>query len=632
MADIKQKIEEQLTNRFAVKPSKATDRQLYEVVIGITREILQKKRAESVEKSDAANAKKVYYMSMEFLIGRSLKNNLYNLGLEKEMAQAVKAVGGDLERLYDMEPDAGLGNGGLGRLASCYLDSLTGLNYPATGFSIRYEFGIFKQVIMDGWQVEFPDNWLELGGGWLVPRPDESQEVYFDGFVEEQWSDTGLKTVHKNYTRVLAMPYDILISGNGDIVNTLRIWGAKSLDNFDMSLFSRGEYLKSVENEAQSEAISKVLYPADDHETGKRLRLRQQYFFVSASLKNIVKEHMDKYGTLDNLADKAVIHINDTHPALCVSELMRILMDEHDYEWDKAWSICTKTLAYTNHTVMSEALEQWSCSMFESILPRIYSIVKEINRRFCESVFADHPEKRAIIDRIAIIANGMVKMANLSVVCSFSVNGVSSLHSDILKKDLFKDYNDIFPGRFTNVTNGIVHRRWLCQSNPLLTDLLCETIGDGFIKDASQLEKFLDFKNDKQVLERLENIKLENKRRLAKYIADSCGIAVSPRSIFDVQSKRLHEYKRQLLCALHILHLYLKIKNDGVTIQPRTFIFGAKASAGYVMAKEIIRFICSIADLINNDTAINGQIKVVFLADYRVSLAEIMIRSKEPTC
>lgn len=627
--EIRQKIEEKLMQKFAVKPNKATDRQMYETVIEITREILQKKRAESVERADAKGAKRVYYMSMEFLIGRSLKNNLYNLGLENDMKKAVAELGGDLERLYEMEPDAGLGNGGLGRLASCYLDALTGLDYPATGFSIRYEFGIFKQVIMDGWQIEFPDNWLELGGGWLVPRPDESEEVYFDGFVEEIWSDTGLKTVHKDYTRVLAMPYDILISGNGDTVNKLRIWGAKSLDNFDMSLFSRGEYLKSVENEAQSEAISKVLYPADDHDTGKRLRLRQQYFFVSASLKNIIRDHISKYGTLDTLPEKAVIHINDTHPALCVPELMRILMDEHDYEWDKAWDITTKTVAYTNHTVMSEALEQWNCAMFESIMPRIYSIVKEINRRFCESVYVNHPEKRAIIDKIAIISQGMVKMANLCVASSFCVNGVSALHSEILKQDLFKDYNDIFPGKFTNVTNGIVHRRWLCQANPLLTELLCETIGDGFIKEASKLEDFLKFKDDSAVLERLEFIKKENKKRLAKYIADSCGIAVSSHSIFDVQAKRLHEYKRQLMCALYILYLYRKIKFEGLRIQPRTFIFGAKASAGYVMAKEIIRFICAIADTVNNDTAIDGQLKVVFLADYRVSLAEIMMPAAE---
>ena len=548
--NFKQQIIDELTERFAVSANDATDRQFYEAAVGITRGILQKKRAQSAKREKEQGAKKVYYMSMEFLIGRSLKNNLYNLGIETQMRDALKELGGDLERLYEMEPDAGLGNGGLGRLASCYLDSLTGLNYPATGFSIRYEFGIFKQVIMDGWQVEYPDNWLELGGAWLVPRPDESEEVYFDGYVEENWSDSGLKTVHKDYTRVLAVPYDILISGNGDIVNKLRIWGAKSLDNFDMSLFSRGEYLKSVENEAQSEAISKVLYPADDHDTGKRLRLRQQYFFVSASLKNIIKEHLALYDSLDNLADKAVIHINDTHPALSIPELMRILMDEHGYSWDNAWSICTKTLAYTNHTVMSEALEQWNVAMFKSILPRIYSIVKEINRRFCEDVYANHPEKRACIDNIAIISHGMVKMANLCV-------------------------------------------------------------------------------DNSSVLQRLSEIKLENKRRLAGYIGKNCGISVSPDSIFDIQAKRLHEYKRQLLCALYILYLYRKLKNNEIKIKPHTFIFGAKASSGYVMAKEIIRFICAVSDTVNNDTQTNGFLKAVFLPDYRVSLAEIMMPAAE---
>ena len=616
-------------NRFAVSPSEATERQFYEAVVSLTRSVLQKKRAASHKREREAGAKKVYYMSMEFLIGRSLKNNLYNLGMEDDMRSSLSALGCDLDSIYEMEPDAGLGNGGLGRLAACYLDSLTGQNYPATGFSIRYEFGIFKQVIMDGWQVEFPDNWLELGGAWLVPRPDASEEVYFDGYVEENWSDKGLKTVHKDYTRVLAVPYDILISGNGDIVNKLRIWGAKSLDNFDMSLFSRGEYLKSIESEAQSEAISKVLYPADDHEKGKRLRLRQQYFFVSASLKNIVRDHLRHNDTLDNLPDKAVVHINDTHPALCVPELMRILMDEHGYEWDAAWDIVSRTVAYTNHTVMSEALEQWPVPMFDSILPRIYSIVKEINRRFCEKVYNEHPDKRGAIDNVAIISGGTVKMANLCVASAFCVNGVSALHSEILKKDLFRDFNDIFPGKITNVTNGIVHRRWLCQSNPGLTRLLCDTIGDGFVKNSLELEKFLAFRDDPQVLSRLAQIKLDNKRRLAGYIGRTCGISVSPDSIFDVQAKRLHEYKRQTLCALYILWLYRRLKSRSIEVTPHTFIFGAKASSGYVMAKEIIRFICAIADTVNGDAETNSVLRVVFLPDYRVSLAEIMMPAAE---
>ncbi len=628
--EIKEKLQAVLTDKFACDAEDATVRQMYESVVSMVLQELSRKRRTGNKEVSKQECKKAYYMSMEFLIGRSLKNNLYNLGMEEETRAALKELGVDLEQLYDMEPDAGLGNGGLGRLAACYLDSLTACNYPATGFSIRYEFGIFKQVIIDGWQMEFPDNWLELGGGWLVPRPDEAQEIHFDGSVEEIWSPDGLKTVHKDYYKVLAVPYDLMISGyDSKIVNKLRLWGAKSMENFDMSLFSRGEYLKSCEGDAKAEAISRVLYPADDHEEGKNLRLRQQYFFVSASLQNILKDHLKKYNTLDNLADKVVIHINDTHPALCVPELMRLLMDDHGYEWDKAWDITSHTLAYTNHTVMSEALERWSIGLFSGRLPRIYTIVKEINRRFCEKIYTEHPEKRGVIDQMAVIGDGMVRMANLCVACCYSVNGVSALHSDILKEDLFKDYHDIFPGKLTNVTNGIVHRRWLCESNPGLTALLKELIGDGFVKNGAELEKLMAFKDDETVLRRLTEIKRENKLRMAKYIENSCGIKVSPDSIFDVQAKRLHEYKRQLLCALHIYDLYRRIKNEGLVIQPHTFIFGAKASAGYVMAKEIIRFICALGDMINNDPAVGDMLKVVFLADYKVSLAEILMPAAE---
>ena len=629
-SEIKERLQAVVTDKFACDAEDATVRQMYESVVTMVVKELSRRRKAGHKKVSEQEAKKVYYMSMEFLVGRSLKNNLYNMGIEDETRAALKEFGVDLEQLYDMEPDAGLGNGGLGRLASCYLDSLTACDYPATGFSIRYEFGIFKQVIIDGWQMEFPDNWLELGGGWLVPRPDEAQEIHFDGNVEEIWSEDGLKTVHSNYYKVLAVPYDLMISGHDSkIVNKLRLWGAKSLENFDMSLFSRGEYLKSCEGDAKAEAISRVLYPADDHEEGKSLRLRQQYFFVSASLQNILKDHLKKYGTLDTLPDKVVIHINDTHPALCVPELMRLLMDEHDYSWDDAWAITCKTLAYTNHTVMSEALETWSIGLFSARLPRIYTIVQEINRRFCEMVYNKHPEKRGVIDRIAVIGDGNVRMANLCVACCYSVNGVSALHSQILKDDLFKDYNDIFPNKLTNVTNGIVHRRWLCQSNPGLTALLKELIGDGFVSNGAELEKLLAFKDDKAVLEKLTEIKRANKVRLGKYIEDSCGIKVNPDSIFDVQAKRLHEYKRQLLCALHIYDLYRRIKFEGLKIHPRTFIFGAKASAGYVMAKEIIRFICALGDTINNDPAIGDMLKVVFLADYKVSLAEILMPAAE---
>ena len=628
--EIKEKIQTVVTEKFACDAEDATVRQMYDSVVSFVLQELSIRRRDTVKKIERQECKQVYYMSMEFLIGRSLKNNLYNMGIEEDLRSVLQTFNVDLEDLYAMEPDAGLGNGGLGRLAACYLDSLTACNYPATGFSIRYEFGIFRQVIIDGWQMEFPDNWLELGGGWLVPRPDEAQEIHFDGQVEEIWSDEGLKTVHKNYYKVLAVPYDLMISGyDSKIVNKLRLWGAKSLENFDMSLFSRGEYLKSCEGDAKAEAISKVLYPADDHEEGKNLRLRQQYFFVSASLQNILQEHLKKYGTLDNLAEKVVIHINDTHPALCVPELMRQLMDQHGYSWDDAWQITCRTLAYTNHTVMSEALEKWSISLFSGRLPRIFTIVKEINRRFCERIYEEHPEKRGVIDQMAVIGEGMVRMANLCVACCFSVNGVSALHSEILKKDLFKDYNDIFPGRLTNVTNGIVHRRWLCESNPWLTAMIRELIGDGFVTNGAELEKLLKYRDDPAVLARLPEIKRKNKLRLAQYIERSAGIRLNPDSIFDVQAKRLHEYKRQLLCALYIYDLYRRIKTEGLEMHPHTFIFGAKASAGYVMAKEIIRFICALGDLINNDPAIHDVLKVVFLADYKVSLAEILMPAAE---
>ena len=628
--EIKEKIRNAVTEKFACEAEDATIRQIYESVISMVVQELSKRSSSASKEIAHQECKKVYYMSMEFLIGRSLKNNLYNLGIEEKVRAVLQDLNVDLEQLYEMEPDAGLGNGGLGRLAACYLDSLTACNYPATGFSIRYEFGIFRQVIIDGWQMEFPDNWLEMGGGWLIPRPDEAQEIHFDGQVEELWSSEGLKTIHKNYYKVLAVPYDLMISGyDSKIVNKLRLWGAKSLENFDMSLFSRGEYLKSCEGDAKAEAISRVLYPADDHEEGKVLRLRQQYFFVSASLQNILQDHLKKYGTLDNLAEKVVVHINDTHPALCVPELMRLLMDDHGYSWDAAWKITCATLAYTNHTVMSEALEKWSIDLFSRHLPRIYTIVQEITRRFCENVYNNHPEKRGAIDKMAVIGEGMVRMANLCVACCFSVNGVSALHSEILKEDLFRDYHDIFPGKLTNVTNGIVHRRWLCESNPLLSDLITELIGDGFVTNGAELEKLLKFKNDASVLNRLAEIKHENKLRLSRYIEHSCGIKVNPRSIFDVQAKRLHEYKRQLLCALHIYDLYRRIKNEGLRIHPHTFIFGAKASAGYVMAKEIIRFICALGDMINNDPAVSDQLKIVFLADYKVSLAEILMPAAE---
>ena len=629
-SQLRQELVTTLKNDYGYLPEDATDRQMYGTVLTVIQNKLLSKRAEYLDRVRKEGRKRIYYMSMEFLVGRSLKNNLYNLDLEPTMREALKDLGFDLERIYEMEPDAGLGNGGLGRLASCYMDAATTMGYPITGFSIRYEFGIFKQKIVDGWQMEYPDDWLEMGKYWLAPRPDEAMEVHFDGHVIEQWDERGLRTIHKDFYTVRAVPYDLMISGkDSDAVNCLRLWRAESPNSFDMSVFSRGEYVKSMEEDAKAEAISKVLYPADDHIEGKRLRLKQQYFFVSASLQTIIESHLKQNSSLDNLPDKAVIHINDTHPALCVPELMRILLDDCGYDWDRAWSIVCRTLAYTNHTVMSEALEKWDLDLFRQHLPRITSIIEEIDRRFCKETFEKFPEMRSKISDMAVIGNNQVRMANLCLIACFSVNGVSKLHSEILKNDLFHDYNVIFPGKLTNVTNGIAARRWLCQGNPLLTDFVTELIGDGFVHNLDELQKLTTFANDPEVLKRLAQIKLENKKRLARYISNANGINVDPASLFDVQVKRLHEYKRQLMNALHICWLYLQIKRHGAVFQPRTFLFGAKASPGYYMAKEIIRFICALGELIDRDVQAKEMIRVIFLADYRVSLAEIIYPAAE---
>ena len=629
VTELKEELIATLKNDYGYLPDEATDRQMYGTILTVIQNKLIRKRADFMDKVRREDQKRIYYMSMEFLVGRSLKNNLYNLNLEAPMKEAVRELGFDLERIYEMEPDAGLGNGGLGRLASCYMDAAATMGYPVTGFSIRYEFGIFKQKIVDGWQVEYPDDWLEMGKYWLAPRTDEAMEVHFDGSIIEQWDERGLRTIHKDYYTVRAVPYDMMISGkDSDAVNCLRLWRAEAPNSFDMNVFSRGEYVKSMEEDAKAEAISKVLYPADDHIEGKRLRLKQQYFFVSASLQTIIRDHLRQNSTLDNLPDKAVIHINDTHPALCVPELMRILLDDCGYEWDRAWNIVCHTLAYTNHTVMSEALEKWDLNLFRQHLPRITSIIEEIDRRFCKETFEKFPEMRGRISDMAVIGNNQVRMANLCLIACFSVNGVSKLHSEILKNDLFHDYDVIFPGKLTNVTNGIAARRWLCQGNPLLTGYITELIGDGFVHDLDQLEKLAAYAGDPQVLARLAEIKLENKKRLARYISRANGINVDPASLFDVQVKRLHEYKRQLMNALHICWLYLQIKK-GASFQPRTFLFGAKASPGYYMAKEIIRFICALGDRINRDPQAKDMLKVIFLADYKVSLAEIIYPAAE---
>ncbi|MBQ9735676.1 MAG: glycogen/starch/alpha-glucan phosphorylase [Clostridia bacterium] len=631
--DLLELLENECSKSFGCSLKEASKKQAYKTLCAVVRDILSKKRKSFKEEIYAKERKQVYYMSMEFLVGTSLRNNLFNLKLESKFASVLKGLGFDIQELYDMEPDAGLGNGGLGRLASCYMDSMTNMALPGTGFSIRYEFGIFRQKIVDGWQMEFPDDWLSMGDVWLRPREDEAFEVKFGGNVASYEENGRLCFRHENYNSVMAVPYDMFISGYGSrAVNKLVLWSAKSpsKNSIDLRYFVRGEHLKALEQNTMAEVISKVLYPADDHIEGKRLRLKQQYLLVSASLQSIISLHLKKYGNIQSLPDKVAIHINDTHPALCVPELMRILLDEYSLSWDEAWDITCRTLSYTNHTVMSEALERWNEGLFRELLPRVYQIVCEINRRLVEGLFAKYPGDVAKIDYMAAISGGEVKMANLCLAACHKINGVSKLHSEILKDSLFHDYYAITPERFTNVTNGIAYRRWLCQSNPALTKLLRELIGDGFMKDSMALEDLLRYSGDKAVIDALAAVKRVNKERLASYISGANGINVNPDSLFDVQIKRLHEYKRQLLNALQIIRMYLRIKeNPNLDIPPRTFIFAAKASSGYFMAKQIIRLICSIAETVNADPVVREKIKVVFLEDYKVSLAEIIIPAAE---
>ncbi|MGN0789890.1 MAG: glycogen/starch/alpha-glucan phosphorylase [Christensenellales bacterium] len=628
---LKSAIADTVSRFFGVKAEEASNTQMYQAVCIVVRDMLTNSRVEFKRTAREINAKHVYYMSMEFLLGRSLRNHLFNMGIDKKMVKAVKELGFDIDTLYAVEPDAGLGNGGLGRLAAAYLDSLTSLGYIATGFSIMYDYGIFKQRIVDGEQIELPDEWLTNGAVWLQPRLEDTFEVRFGGVVDQEWNDGKLKVIHRDYNTVLAVPYDMNISGiQPDTVNRLRLWSAKASTDFDMELFSKGEYVKAMESRMMAESISKVLYPADDHIEGKSLRLKQQYFFVSASIQSIIKRHLQTNLSLDNLAEHAAIHINDTHPTLCIPELMRILLDEYGYGWDRAWQITCDTVSYTNHTVMAEALEKWPQQLFQTLLPRIFQIVCEINRRYCDELWRVYPGDNNKVAENAILEHGQIKMATLCLVAANTINGVSALHSEILKHDIFKDYYERHPQKFTNVTNGITHRRWVQQANPGLTALLHDTIGDGWIKDASKLKKLEKFKNDSAVLERLEKVKYENKLRLAEYIRTSNGVVVNPDSIFDIQAKRLHEYKRQLLNAMNILDTYYTLKeNPSLDICPRTYVFGAKAASSYYMAKQIIRLIWQLGEVINNDKAIDDKLKVVFLENYRVSLAEIMIPAAE---
>lgn len=620
----KKLITDKLSHFFGVAPDVATDEQFYKAVAMIVRDELSKKNSDFRHTAKGQDSKEIYYLCMEFLMGRSLKNNLYNLGLTETFDKALSSMGVKLDNLYEQEPDAGLGNGGLGRLAACYLDGLATTGFQSMGYSLRYEAGIFKQKLIDGWQTELPDFWLPGGEVWLVPREERSCKVAFEGYIEDSWDGDFHHVNHKDANVVEAIPYDMYVSGKGEGVSRLRLWAAKKPE-LDMTLFNEGSYMKAMEQSAMAEAITKVLYPADNSPEGKSLRLRQQYFLVSASIQDIIQRHLTKYGTLDNLPDKVAIHINDTHPTMAIPELMRIMLDECGYSWDDAWSIVTRTVAYTNHTVMKEALECWSEELYSRLLPRIYQITKEIDNRFRAYVWsATYDADR--VERMAVVSNGVVRMANLCVIGSHSVNGVSALHSEILKETVFNDFYNLTPEKFCNVTNGIAFRRWICQANPALTDYITSLIGDGFITKSDELEKLRQFKDDKKVLAKLDEIKHENKVRFAKIIKKRNGVDINPDSIFDVQVKRLHEYKRQQLNILNIISEYQMLKeNPNADYYPKTYIFASKAAPGYFMAKKLIQLIDALSKVINNDPDVNDKLKVVFLEDYNVSLAEVLM-------
>ncbi len=630
-AEIKKNIETKLARYFGCTPAEASKEQMYKAVSITVRDILTEKRGAFRKEVKNTQSKQVYYMCMEFLLGRSLKTNLGNLGLFDEYAKALKSFGVELDSLYDCEPDAGLGNGGLGRLAACFMDSLSSLDYAATGFSLCYEYGLFKQKIVDGMQVELPDVWLPGGEVWLVPRTDRTFIVRFGGKVKERWTHDHMEVYYEGAEEIEAVPYDMMISGaDSRAASRLRLWKARDIQNFNMGLFTQGQYAQAVQNSTRAEALCKVLYPSDNHEEGKLLRLSQQYFLVSASIQSIIRDHMAIYGTLDNLEEKIAIHINDTHPALCIPELMRILIDDYFYTWEAAWSKVVKICSYTNHTVLPEALETWNEDLFKLKLPRMYQIVCEINERFCREAWQAFPGNWQRITNMSVVSYGAVRMANLSVVGSHSVNGVSALHSDILKKSVFKDFYSMYPDRFDNVTNGIAHRRWLCYSNPKLAGLLDETIGTGYRHNPEELAEFKKFADDPAVLDKIRDIKHQNKVAFANHLYQKTGKKLNTHTVFDVQIKRLHEYKRQLLNVLNIIGLYIDIKNNpNIEMQPQTFIFGAKAAPGYAMAKRIIQLICAISKDIDQNPDIKEKIDVVFLENYDVTTAEILIPSAE---
>ena len=630
---MKQAISDKLSLNFGCTVEEATDANMMKACAMVLRDQMSIQAVETRRKVRKKQLKQVHYMSLEFLMGRSLMKNAYNLGVLQPMREAVEEMGFKPAHIFDMEPDAGLGNGGLGRLAACYLDSLTTLEIPACGYSICYELGIFKQKIVDGQQMELPDNWKDQGDAWLIPRPDEVEEVHFGGTLREFWDGDRLHVVNEDYTKVLAVPCDMSIAGYDTThTNILRLWDAKSPTPIDMSVFNQGDYLRAGEEKAMAEAIAKVLYPEDNHYEGKSLRLRQQYFFVSATVQSIVRKHIQTYHTLTNFHEKNVIQINDTHPALVIPELMRILMDDAGLDWETSWNITVNSVAYTNHTVLAEALERWPQTLMQTLLPRIWQILCEIARRWQAKATDFYCGDESKVKSMAVIWDGEVRMANLCIAGGMAVNGVSALHSDILRRDVFREACKMEPHKFKNVTNGIDHRRWLAEINPGLDKLICDLTGgsDYLHHPGAALPKLDKFASDKEVLLRLEQIKQANKAAFAKYAKRAQGFVLNTDAIFDVQVKRLHEYKRQLLNVMHIIHIYNQLRdNPNMDFRPHTFLFGAKAAPGYAVAKRIIHLINSLADQINNDPVCKDKLQVFFLENYRVSMAEVLMPASE---
>ena len=631
--EFKKSVKENVKFLYRKTLEEATQEQIFQAVSYTVKDVIIDNWLKSQKAYEKQDPKIVYYMSMEFLMGRALGNNLINLGAYGEVKEALEELGLDINCIEDQEPDPALGNGGLGRLAACFLDSLATLNYCAYGCGIRYRYGMFKQEIRDGYQVEAPDNWLKNGYPFELRRPEYAKEVHFGGYVRVEWDPVKNenKFIHEGYQAVKAVPYDMPITGyNNDVVNTLRIWDAEPIVDFNLDSFDKGDYHNAVEQENLARTIVEVLYPNDNHMAGKELRLKQQYFFVSASLQAAIAKYKKTHDDITKLHEKVVFQMNDTHPTVAVAELMRILIDEEGLGWDQAWDITTKCCAYTNHTIMSEALEKWPIELFSRLLPRVYQIVEEINRRFILEIQQKYPGNYEKIKKMAIIYDGQVKMAHLAIVAGYSVNGVARLHTEILKNQELKDFYEMMPEKFNNKTNGITQRRFLAHGNPLLADWVTDKIGPDWITDLSQLSKLKVYADDEKALQEFMTIKFKNKERLAKYILEHNGVEVDPHSIFDIQVKRLHEYKRQLLNILHVIYLYNQIKaHPEMDFYPRTFIFGAKASAAYARAKKIIKLINCVADVVNNDASINGKLKVVFIENYRVSNAEIIFAAAD---